>query len=84
MPDVLIKDVDPETIERLRKNAARQGRSLQQHLKRLLQREAGTALRESYEAAEWFAAQFREEPAPADPPEPEPEPEGAEEEPGVD
>ena len=71
MPDLLIRGVEQETIDRLRKNAARQGRTLEQHLKRLVEREAGTALRESYEAAERFAAQFRDEPPPAaDSPEP--------------
>ena len=40
MPDILIRDLDPNTIERLKVRAKQHGRSLQSELKTLVQRAA--------------------------------------------
>jgi plasmid stability protein len=37
MPDLLIRDLDPTTVARLKESAKQHGRSLQAHLKRLLE-----------------------------------------------
>ena len=61
MSNILIRDVDEQIVERIKRKAARRGQSMQQHLKRLVERDAGMSLLESYEAAERIAAQFRAE-----------------------
>ena len=41
MPDILVRDVKHETLERLKARAKRHGRSLQSEAKMLLERAAG-------------------------------------------
>ena len=41
VPDILVRDVDKATLERLKRRAKRHGRSLQSEAKRLLEQAAG-------------------------------------------
>lgn len=41
MPDILVRDVDKATLERLKRRAKRHGRSLQSEAKMLLEQAAG-------------------------------------------
>ena len=41
MPDILVRDVDKATLERLKQRAKRHGRSLQSEAKMLLEQAAG-------------------------------------------
>lgn len=41
MPDILVRDIDPEKLERLKARAKRNGRSLQSEAKRVLEEAAG-------------------------------------------
>ena len=41
MPDILVRGIDAETIERLKDRASRNGRSLQSEVKMLVERAAG-------------------------------------------
>ena len=43
MPDILVRDVKHETLERLKARAKRHGRSLQSEAKMLLEQAAGAA-----------------------------------------
>lgn len=43
MPDILVRGLDTETIERLKSRAKQHGRSLQSEVKSLVERAAGTA-----------------------------------------
>lgn len=52
MPQILIRDVAPGTLERLKQKARRNGRSLQAHLKGVLEREAQLTMEETGERAD--------------------------------
>jgi antitoxin FitA len=41
MSSILVQDLDPKTIQRLKERARRNGRSLQQEIKAILERAAG-------------------------------------------
>ena len=56
MPQVLIRDIAPATLDRLKEKAQRHGRSLQAHLKDVLEREAQVTMEEAAE----LAAEMRE------------------------
>jgi plasmid stability protein len=54
MADVLIRGLDDEALERLKRRAERAGRSLQRETKLILERAAGRSLDESLAvAAKW-------------------------------
>lgn len=42
MPNILLRDLEPQTLDRLKARAKRHGRSLQSELKILVERAAGT------------------------------------------
>lgn len=52
MPQILIRDVAPDTLERLKERARRNGRSLQAHLIGILEREAQFTWEEAVERAD--------------------------------
>lgn len=54
MPDLLIRNLDPEVLKRLKERARRSGRSLQSETKGLLEQAAGRTLDEALAvAAAW-------------------------------
>lgn len=61
MPDILVRDVPQDVLERFKAIAARRGRSMQQELRRLIARETGYSLLETYEAAKRISEKFRAE-----------------------
>ncbi len=52
MPDILIRDISSSTLQSLKQQAAREGRSLQQQLRALLERAAIQRAPNPAEAAE--------------------------------
>jgi plasmid stability protein len=50
MPDILVRGVKAEVVERLKMQAKRNGRSLQSEAKRLLENAAGRSIDEALEA----------------------------------
>ena len=46
MPDILVRDIDPEKLRRLKARAKQNGRSLQSELKLLLEKAAGNSKEE--------------------------------------
>ncbi|HEY3398566.1 MAG TPA: hypothetical protein VGM19_13005 [Armatimonadota bacterium] len=61
MPNVLIRDLPADMVERLKALAAHRGRSMQQELRRIIARETGYSLLETYEAAQRISEEFRAE-----------------------
>ncbi|MFN3167220.1 MAG: FitA-like ribbon-helix-helix domain-containing protein [Phycisphaeraceae bacterium] len=51
MPDLLIRNLDPEVLERLKRRAKASGRSLQAETKGILERAAGRSLDEALASA---------------------------------
>lgn len=43
MPDILVRDIDPEKLERLKARAKQNGRSLQSEVKLLLEKAVGNS-----------------------------------------
>lgn len=54
MPDLLIRNLDAETLKRLKQRAKRSGRSLQSETKGILEQAAGRTVDEALDvAAQW-------------------------------
>jgi len=51
MPDLLIRNLEPETLERLKNRARQAGRSLQSETRSILEQAAGRSLEESLAVA---------------------------------
>ena len=58
MTDVLVRNLPEEMVARFKEIAAGRGRSMQQELRRLIARETGYSLLETYEAAKRISDQF--------------------------
>lgn len=54
MPDLLIRNLDPEVLERLKRRAKASGRSLQSETKGILEQAAGRTLDEALSAAAFW------------------------------
>ena len=54
MAQILIRDLDPAIVERLKARAQRRGRSLQSEVKHILENAAGYTVEEALEAAARF------------------------------
>ena len=59
MPDVLIRHIDPDVLEALKARAARNGRSLQAELKRLLEEAAEAERSDALKALRRVRARFK-------------------------
>ncbi len=51
MPDILVRNLDPETVKRLKARAKRNGRSLQSEVRLVLESAAGASINEILESA---------------------------------
>lgn len=61
MPDVLIRDIDEETLKNLKKNAAYRNRSLQADLKSILEEHGRRSLEDSKKEILAFRDKLRKE-----------------------
>ena len=61
MPDVLIRNLDKETLDKLKKKAAANNRSLQEELKNLLERHAGPDIEKIRKIARESIKKYKEE-----------------------
>ncbi|MDR8393306.1 hypothetical protein NC796_19280 [Aliifodinibius sp. S!AR15-10] len=61
MSDVLIRNIDKETLEKLKKKAAANNRSLQEELKNLLEMHAGPDIEETRKMVRETLAKYRTE-----------------------
>jgi antitoxin FitA len=59
MPHILVRDLDPETIERLKARAKRHGRSLQGEAKAILEGGATFSMREARAVSEKWQRYFK-------------------------
>jgi len=60
MPDILIRGLDEETLQRLKARAKRNGRSLQAEAKRVLQSAADQSMAEALETARQWREKFKD------------------------
>lgn len=62
MAQVLVRDLDPAALERLKERAARHGRSLQSELKSILETAATFSMSEARQVAEQWRQLFAGQP----------------------
>jgi len=60
MPDILVRDIDPEKLERLKARAKRNGRSLQSEAKLLLEKAAESSNEEIHAMLNTWKERFAE------------------------
>ena len=62
MPDILVRDLSPETIEKLKARARQHGRSLQGEVKVILEGAVGLSLDEAFLAAQQWQERLAGQP----------------------